>query len=366
MRFFLLSLLFLALFSFSSFGADCQASDQQPCGYSDVGECEPGIQVCEDGFWSMCYGGKGPVPEICNDRKDNDCDGEIDEQCSCTAGETRVCGPTETIGICQQGTETCIDGEWGPCENAVFPFPSELCGQDGFGNQVDDDCNGQVDEGCKVQNATSSITCFNGKQDADEGGIDCGGPCKRCASCDDRVLNQGEEKVSQDLGSGVISDCGGSHCPSCPSCSDGVKNQKEQGIDCGGPCAGSCEEENSVDTDHDGVPDDRDPLPHCPDQVCQRDEGETSSNCDDCTSAFPKVMIALGIFVFIGAAAYFYLKRKMPTSSPSSSTKPSSSAPYALNVQAYKQLSTSGKKRTTALDDAVDKSFQKVDKFLKK
>ncbi len=30
-------------------------------------------------------------------------------------------------------------------------------------------------------------------------------------------------------------DCGGS-CPSCPSCDDGIKNQNEEGVDCGGVC----------------------------------------------------------------------------------------------------------------------------------
>jgi Tol biopolymer transport system component len=31
-------------------------------------------------------------------------------------------------------------------------------------------------------------------------------------------------------------DCGGS-CPACPSCDDGLQNQGESGVDCGGPCA---------------------------------------------------------------------------------------------------------------------------------
>lgn len=44
-------------------------------------------------------------------------------------------------------------------------------------------------------------TCFDGTQNQNEVGIDCGGPCSNCASC-----------------------------------SDGIQNQNETGIDCGGLC----------------------------------------------------------------------------------------------------------------------------------
>jgi hypothetical protein len=82
------------------------------------------------------------------DGKDNDCDGEIDEGCSCIVGNTQSCytGPSGTAGVgnCSEGTRECNredDGAaWGDCTNETLP-QSEVCG-DG----VDNDCDGNVDE----------------------------------------------------------------------------------------------------------------------------------------------------------------------------------------------------------------------------
>jgi hypothetical protein len=63
-------------------------------------------------------------------------------------------------------------------------------------------------------------------QNQGETGVDCGGPCAACASCNDGTQNQGETGV----------DCGGP-CAACPTCSDGTQNQGETGVDCGGPCS---------------------------------------------------------------------------------------------------------------------------------
>jgi hypothetical protein len=116
--------------------------------------------------------------------------------------------------------------------------------------------------------------CANGKQDADETDLDCGGTCggcvvgKKCAlnadcvdmacsagtcvtpSCTDKVLDGTETDV----------DCGGPSCSPCadglkctinesckslvckggkcsaPSCTDGVRNGTESDADCGGTC----------------------------------------------------------------------------------------------------------------------------------
>ncbi|APR76836.1 Flagellar hook-length control protein FliK [Minicystis rosea] len=57
---------------------------------------------------------------------------------ACVEGEVVVCG--SDIGACKPGQSTCHDGQFGPCEGGVQPSP-ELC------NGIDDDCNGQVDEG---------------------------------------------------------------------------------------------------------------------------------------------------------------------------------------------------------------------------
>jgi hypothetical protein len=66
----------------------------------------------------------------------------------CETGHTRPCytGPfgTEDVGICQAGTERCIGGTWtGECSRQTLPEAAEICE-----NDLDDNCNGQVDEEC--------------------------------------------------------------------------------------------------------------------------------------------------------------------------------------------------------------------------
>ncbi|MFO0616860.1 MAG: hypothetical protein U0414_29970 [Polyangiaceae bacterium] len=56
---------------------------------------------------------------------------------TCTFGESRPCG--SDVGVCKPGTETCIAGVFGPCIGAIGPF-DEQC------NDLDDDCDGAVDE----------------------------------------------------------------------------------------------------------------------------------------------------------------------------------------------------------------------------
>lgn len=96
---------------------------------------------CDVGGPSVECPGCVPETEVCNGL-DDDCDGEIDEGgvCDeCTTGETRACD-TGQSGVCADGTETCVAGEWsGVCEQNT-QSTDEVC------NGLDDDCDGQVDE----------------------------------------------------------------------------------------------------------------------------------------------------------------------------------------------------------------------------
>jgi hypothetical protein len=109
--------------------------------------------VVDNGVLNAC-GSCGQVPgeEICGNGLDDDCDGVIDQGCGgCSGSASQPCftGPywAAGVGVCQMGSRTC-DGEfWGECRGSVLPG-LEACGPDGLGNGLDDDCDGQTDEGC--------------------------------------------------------------------------------------------------------------------------------------------------------------------------------------------------------------------------
>ena len=47
-------------------------------------------------------------------------------------------------GECKAGTQTCVNGQWGACTGEVLPS-AEICG-----NNADENCDGNKDEGCAV------------------------------------------------------------------------------------------------------------------------------------------------------------------------------------------------------------------------
>ncbi len=98
-----------------------------------------------NGFFGHCFtwdvndSGTNPVPikEIC-DNQDNDSDGVKDNFTEpCYEG---MPASSKGKGPCVGGTRTCTDGEWGDCNGDITPQP-ETCG-----NDIDDDCDGAVDE----------------------------------------------------------------------------------------------------------------------------------------------------------------------------------------------------------------------------
>ena len=78
--------------------------------------------------------------DVCDaERVDHDCDGEANNPpggCDCSGDETRLC--PEQRGACAGSMQMCIAGTWGSCSRDP---ESETC------NDVDDDCNGMVDDG---------------------------------------------------------------------------------------------------------------------------------------------------------------------------------------------------------------------------
>lgn len=131
-------------------GGGCEAGATRGCytgaeGTRGVGACAPGTQRCEDdgsGF-GPCEGEVTPGPESCVTEADDNCNGEINEECVCAPGNTLPCysGPagTEGVGACHPGAQACAaDGfSWGPCEGEGLPAP-----QEDLNTPVDDDCTG--------------------------------------------------------------------------------------------------------------------------------------------------------------------------------------------------------------------------------
>ena len=132
--------------------------------------CGGGTQACNAGAWGACAGST-PQAELCNNR-DDDCDGTIDEgltrpcqnNCgsgteTCVRGAWRNCSATGSRACttaCGSGTQNCTSNTWGTC---TAPAPkTETC------NNLDDDCDGKIDEGLLRSCGTcKSETCTAGQ-----------------------------------------------------------------------------------------------------------------------------------------------------------------------------------------------------------
>ena len=136
----------------------------QTCGTA-IGECTKGKLACVKGVLS-CSKGKGPTPEIC-DNKDNDCNGKIDDK---VPGDGAACG--SSVGECKAGKVHCIGGKW-ICQGGTAKT-AEIC------DCKDNNCNGQTDEGnpcgagSKCVSCKCTVPCNKAKEFPCPGGTKCG------------------------------------------------------------------------------------------------------------------------------------------------------------------------------------------------
>ncbi len=115
-----------------------------PAGYAaSAGDCNDGNATVHPG-----------ATEICGDGIDNNCDGQIDEGCSVTYtyyGDYDGDGYGKTADQLTSSSPTpppnysAIGGDCNDGDATVHPGATEICG-DG----IDNNCDGQIDEGCSV------------------------------------------------------------------------------------------------------------------------------------------------------------------------------------------------------------------------
>lgn len=119
---------------------DCKPGTSETCyegpeGTAQIGICKIGSRACQaDGTWGGCTGQVLPQQEDCENGIDDDCDGNVDA--------------TDLDG---DGFFSCIDGPLADCcDEEVFGcIDAHLVNPGAFevpGNEVDDDCDNEVDE----------------------------------------------------------------------------------------------------------------------------------------------------------------------------------------------------------------------------
>ena len=132
-------------------GCNCINGATQSCysgapGTAGNGPCHAGTKTCVAGNYGPCAGEVTPKAEVCNGL-DDDCDGAIDNG---NPGGGVLCA-TGKLGVCAAGSTVCTGGAI-VCGQLQQPS-AEVC------NGIDDDCDGAVDNG----NPGAGVACATGK-----------------------------------------------------------------------------------------------------------------------------------------------------------------------------------------------------------
>ncbi|MBW2457762.1 MAG: hypothetical protein JRI68_24875, partial [Deltaproteobacteria bacterium] len=159
-----------------------------------LGICQQTVVPCVDGQVVPCIPGNANPSETC-DGTDDDCDGDVDEGCTCVNQTTQSCytgsPTTQNVGECSDGTQTCASGAWGACLGDMTPNPEQCDG-------LDNDCDHQTDEG----DPGSGAACVTGLQ-----GV-CAAGTEHCVS--GSIACQQDVQSSAETCDGLDNDCDGS------------------------------------------------------------------------------------------------------------------------------------------------------------
>jgi hypothetical protein len=188
-------------------------------GYDCTGTCAPGVFACVMGKYSTeCTGAMTPQTEHCTlsgeSERDEDCDGTIDEGCTCDAGSAcySADATTKDVGPCHGGTRKCVDATHRACEGEVTP-KAEDCANPG----VDDDCNGTMDDvplrdtSC-AEDSQAMGACKTGAQwKCDDGQLICQDASRGVERCDGQSIDEDcDGKTDEDFDLQTdVNNCGG-------------------------------------------------------------------------------------------------------------------------------------------------------------
>jgi hypothetical protein len=131
---------------------DCDGQIDEGLTQACESACGTGHRTCAAGVWAECVIDR-PKAEMCNGVDDN-CDGQVDEGfdvgATCTIGQS-ACASTGVKACSADGLEAVCLGNGGLSEVDAI----EIC------NGVDDDCDGQIDEGKGL--CANGQTCYKGQ-----------------------------------------------------------------------------------------------------------------------------------------------------------------------------------------------------------
>lgn len=234
--------------------------------------CGTGQEVCILGNWEGCDAPQ-VLPEVCNN---------VDDDCNGTPDDDPLGLPLEQpcATACGVGLELCISGDWVNC--TAPPVVAEVC------NNVDDDCDGLVDE--EADGTPLAQSCYDGDISLVGTGL-CAAGSQHClagiwGSCVNQVLPTAETCNGFDDdcdGSVDLDTLGNPMSDTCYPAETGlgvgpcVAGMVSCGAEDNGECIGavtpSVETCNGIDDDCDGSTDEN------PGQMCKTQPGCQNGLC---------------------------------------------------------------------------------------